>query len=88
MTTKRWAGLLLAACALTAGPVAGVPEAQAYSKAVTQKCRNDYKRLCPAYKTASAELRACMSANHRAISNSCMNALVDAGEAPPGARRR
>ena len=88
MTTKRWVGLLPAVCALTAGSVFAAIEVQAYPKAVTQKCRSDYKRLCPAYKAGSADMRACMSANHRAISNGCMNALVDAGEAPPGARRR
>lgn len=59
-----------------------------YSKAVTSKCRADYKRLCPSYKVDSDALRACMRANHRAISNRCMNALVDAGEAPQSARRR
>lgn len=77
---------------LTAGLVVGVTfapsDAAAISKTVQRKCTGDYKRLCPGYKTDSDALRACMRSQHRAISNGCMNALVDAGEAPSSARRR
>lgn len=77
---------------LVTGFVAGLTvspnDAAAVSKSVQRKCTGDYKRLCPGYKTDSDALRACMRSQHRAISNSCMNALVDAGEAPSSARRR
>lgn len=77
---------------LAAGLATGVAfaptEAAAVSKSVQRKCNGDYKRLCPGYKVDSDALRACMRTQHRAISNSCMNALVDAGEAPSSARRR
>lgn len=80
--------LALLAAGLVAGATVAPSDANAVSKAVERKCRGDYKRLCPAYKTASDALRACMRSQHRAISNGCINALVDAGEAPASARRR
>jgi hypothetical protein len=79
---------LMAVAAMAVVTSAAPALAAGYSKAVTSKCRADYKRLCPSYKVDSDALRACMRANHRAISNRCMNALVDAGEAPQTARRR
>lgn len=60
----------------------------AYPASVIAKCRGDYKRLCPQYKKPGDALDACMRANYRSISNACMNTLVDAGIAPPLARRR
>jgi hypothetical protein len=77
--------LVLAGVALVAGAQS---DAMAVSQDIVRKCRGDYKRLCPGYKTDSDDLRACMRSQHRSISNSCMNALVDAGEAPASARRR
>jgi hypothetical protein len=62
--------------------------AVAYPADVVRKCRGDYKRLCPQYKKAGADLDACMRSSYRSISGSCMNSLVDAGMAPPFARRR
>lgn len=70
-------GPLLAAAVL----VAGMPGAQAAITAKVRKaCAPDYKRLCPAYKVGSAQLRACMEAKSIEISSSCVNALIDAGE--------
>ena len=77
-----------ALAAVSAFSVTSATDAAAFSKAVTAKCKSDYKRLCPAYKVDSDGLRACMRSNHRAISNKCMEALIDAGEAPASARRR
>ncbi|MFZ4809351.1 MAG: hypothetical protein ACOYLQ_19020 [Hyphomicrobiaceae bacterium] len=79
---------LAAVVAVSVLNVTAATDAAAFSKAVTAKCKADYKRLCPAYKVDSDGLRACMRSNHRAISNKCMEALIDAGEAPASARRR
>jgi hypothetical protein len=65
-----------------------VAKTKGYPVEVIRKCRGDYTRLCPGYKSRSAELDACMRSKHVAISNICMNALVDNGIAPPIARRR
>jgi hypothetical protein len=62
--------------------------ADAYPPDVIRKCKGDYRRLCPTYKLHTQELRSCMRSQHRSISNICMNALVDAGEAPMSARRK
>lgn len=80
--------LALLAAGLVAGITFAPTDAAAVSKSVKRKCSGDYKRLCPGYKIGSDDLRACMRTKHRAISNSCINALVDAGEAPASARRR
>jgi hypothetical protein len=91
MTAKSFARtgciltLAIFAAAVTATSLA--PSADAYSQDVRRKCRGDYKRLCPSYSVDSDQLRACMRSQHRAITNICMNALVDAGEAPSSARR-
>lgn len=76
------------AMALVGMLAAGQQPAHAVSKDVKRKCKGDYKRLCPSYRVGSDELRACMRTQHRAISNACMNALVDSGEAPASVRRR
>ena len=62
--------------ALLSGPDAGL----AYSKKVEKACKGDYKRLCPQYKPASAQMRACMEAKSNEISNVCIQALIDDGE--------
>ena len=42
-------------------------------------CSGDYHRFCGQYRPNSSQMRACMQANGRALSNGCINALVDAG---------
>jgi hypothetical protein len=79
------AGLLAVAAVFA---VAGQSAAASYPSSVVAKCRGDYKRLCPQYKTVGDSLDSCMRSQHRSISNSCMNALVDSGLAPAAARRR
>ena len=52
--------------------------------AVTERekrdCRADYHRYCRQYGLGTEALRACMSRSIKKISNSCVAALVDAGE--------
>jgi hypothetical protein len=43
-------------------------------------CRADYQRYCKTYALGSEALRACMSRSMRKLKNSCVAALVDAGE--------
>jgi hypothetical protein len=52
----------------------------AFSKRVQVACKNDYKRLCPSYKSGSLQLRACMEARASEISSGCIDALIDSGE--------
>ena len=54
--------------------------ADAYSPRVENACRDDYFRFCPAYPVGSASLRLCMESKAKQISNSCVRALIDAGE--------
>ena len=81
---------LIAGAVMTAGIASGalVQTAEAYPSGVVQKCRGDYKRLCPSYKLESDELDSCMRSQHRAISTPCINALVDNGLAPYAVRRK
>lgn len=43
-------------------------------------CKGDYQRFCSAYAVGSEGLRACMSRSVKKLSNSCVAALVDAGD--------
>ena len=43
-------------------------------------CRGDYQRYCNAYGLGTEGLRACMSRSFKKLTNSCVAALVDAGE--------
>ena len=54
--------------------------AQAFSKRVQKACLEDYKNLCPQYRTNSPQLRACMESKANAISWGCIEALIDSGE--------
>ena len=77
MTSFRTLALisgLLVTCLALAGPAA------AFNKKVERACKGDYKRLCPQYKTSSAQLRACMEAKAYEISEKCVTALIDSGE--------
>ena len=51
-----------------------------YSKAVQKACANDYHRHCPQYGIETEALRLCMDKAGQALSKTCVNALVDAGE--------
>jgi hypothetical protein len=51
----------------------------AHADRVRDACSGDYFRFCSQYKPESAQTRACMRANGRALSSGCINALVDAG---------
>ena len=54
-------------------------DASAFSRKVQRACQSDYKRLCPHYKAASPQLRACMEAKSGEISWTCISALIDDG---------
>jgi hypothetical protein len=54
--------------------------AEPVNKKVKAACTGDYKRLCPAYKVGSNQLRACMEAKQSEISSRCIDALIDSGE--------
>jgi hypothetical protein len=64
------------ATALTCG------SAFAYSKKVREACSADYASLCSRYKQGSSELRRCFESNRRILSETCVSALVNAGEVP------
>jgi len=71
------AGLL--AVSATAVPFAAAAEAQSYSKAVQQFCRDDYKKYCGEYGLETSALRSCMDRNGNNLSKSCVKALVRDG---------
>jgi hypothetical protein len=52
----------------------------AYSKAVQKACAADYHAHCSEYGLESAALRTCMDRNGRSLSQTCVRALVAAGE--------
>lgn len=78
--------LLAATAAYTADTVMFTSGAQAdsgpYSARVRRACKGDYNRFCPGYSLYGSELRRCMQSAGKAISKSCVRALVDAGEVP------
>jgi hypothetical protein len=67
--------LLLASIVLTFS-VGSATAQHTYSKA----CANDYHRHCPQYGIETEALRLCMDKAGQALSKTCVNALVDAGE--------
>jgi hypothetical protein len=70
--------------AVMAAPMLAWAPADAVAEQVNKKvkaaCASDYKRLCPAYKVGSNQLRACMEAKQSEISSRCIDALIDNGE--------
>jgi hypothetical protein len=70
-------GLLAAAIACVS--VAGAAQAQSYSKAVQQYCRDDYKKYCGEYGLETTALRSCMDRNGKSLSKTCVQALVRDG---------
>lgn len=71
--------MLLAVAIVLGGGLAREAAANVSPK-VRKACTGDYKRLCPAYKVGSPQLRACMEAKAFELSSRCIDALVDAGE--------
>ena len=71
-------GLLVTAMASVS--LAGLAQAQSYSKAVQQFCRDDYKKYCADYGLETSGLRSCMDRNGQSLSKNCVRALVQAGE--------
>lgn len=74
---RVFSGLLIAGIATTC--FAGAALAEAYSKAVQQSCRVDYKKYCGEYGIDTNALRVCMDRNGKKLSKNCVNALVRDG---------
>ena len=75
--------LFLASILLTLS-VGSATAQHTYSKAVQKACANDYHRHCPQYGIETEALRLCMDKAGQALSKTCVNALVDAGEVSRG----
>ena len=71
--------LLLASIVLTFS-VGSATAQHAYSKAVQKACANDYHSHCGQYGIETEALRLCMDKAGHALSKTCVDALVDAGE--------
>lgn len=73
-----FSGLLLAGIAAVS--FVDAAQAGAYSKAVQQYCRADYKKYCGEYGLETSALRSCMDRNGRSLSKNCVRALVRDGQ--------
>ena len=73
-----FAGLLLAGIAAVS--FVDAAQAGAYSKAVQQYCRADYKKYCGEYGLETSALRSCMDRNGKSLSKNCVRALVRDGQ--------
>ena len=62
--------------------VAAAPAANAYSQQVNSACEGDYYRFCSAYAVESTQLRRCIEASRRSLTQRCIDALIAAGEVP------
>ena len=71
--------LLLASIVLTFS-VSSATAQHTYSKAVQKACANDYHSHCGQYGIETEALRLCMDKAGQALSKTCVDALVDAGE--------
>lgn len=78
--------LMAAGIAATIVPIAAprVQAQESFPKEVRIGCAADAKRLCPAYRLGSPEMRTCMEAKGRLLSRGCVRALEDTGLAPRG----
>lgn len=74
---RTFSALFVAAIAVVS--FAAVAQAGAYSKAVQQHCRADYKKFCGDYGLETTALRSCMNRNGKKLSRSCVRALVRDG---------
>lgn len=54
-------------------------ETKGFSKAVQQKCHQDYKTYCGEYGLEGNGLGSCMDRNGEKLTNACVNALVADG---------
>lgn len=83
MRSIRTAAFLLGIAAVAAATASVASAASGpYSASVRRACKGDYNRFCPNYSLYSNELRRCMQAAGTKVSRRCVQALVNAGEAP------
>ena len=73
----RISGLIVTVFAVVS--FAATAHAGAYSKAVQQYCRADYKKFCGDYGLQTSALRSCMNRNGKKLSKGCVRALVRDG---------
>ncbi len=81
-TWRRRACGLAAGIAVLAMASLGTSTVWAYSETVNSRCGDDYHTYCRQHALGSTELRYCFEANRNKLSQSCITALVDAGEVP------
>ena len=55
-------------------------EQSRYSQALQQAYGADYKKYCGEYGIETAALRTCMDKNGHSLTQTCVRALIDAGE--------
>ena len=58
----------------------GVTDASAVSSRVESACANDYMAYCSQHDPNGSGVRRCMRANGLRLSDTCVNALIEAGE--------
>ena len=76
----KFCGHLFIAVVVLTFSVGSAMAQRTYSKAVQKACANDYHRHCHQYGIETEALRLCMDKAGQALSKTCVNALVDAGE--------
>jgi hypothetical protein len=72
--------VLLAASLLVVHAVAANAASPRYSKELQRACASDYRQYCGEYGIETAALRLCMNRVGHCLTNTCINALVAAGE--------
>jgi hypothetical protein len=87
VSNVRVSASCLVALALFGGSLV-ISSTAAHADRVRDACASDYHRFCSQYSPGSSQTRACMQANGRSLSGSCVNALIDAGVIPRPRGRR
>lgn len=80
MSRKRQVQQVVAGGCLLVVTALSAHAAPAYSPKVEAACRDDYFRFCPGYPLGSASLRLCMESKSKQLTQSCVSALIQAGE--------
>jgi hypothetical protein len=78
--TRRTAQTVLSSALALAGAAVTTSDAFAVSLSVQLACATDYYAHCSAYSPDSPQVRTCMRAVGRGLSERCINALVAGGE--------
>lgn len=75
---------------LASMPVFALASAPAFAvnDHVRNACDSDYAAYCAQFDVDSKEVRGCMRANRHKLTDKCLHALADSGEATPADVRR